>query len=152
MKSPPPALLPIPIRIDSQAMPSLPTRLKLKKANTAFIRIDPYKRTIARIRVKIGANAIGAVRRLVRAHNIGRYQISHLERDGQPINVVCFAREDVDATMRGWRAKGNIDTAGISILAGEIPGAGLVDCPVDVAWVQRMIVWLDHEDVDDAEA
>ena len=113
------------------------------KNQIRIIRIDPVRQNIVPMTIRIGKNAVGEVKRIVRAKRVGHHKL--LERDGVPL--VVAAGLDVDEAMKGWRLKGGEDTAGVGILFGTGANGGMIDCPVDVAWVKQRIVWLEGEDM-----
>ena len=116
------------------------------KNQITIIRIDPDKRTIARISFKCGRNAVHEVKRILRAKTVGHYELTRVVLSAEEAPLIVAAGLDVDKEQRGWRLKGGENTAGVGMLFGKGPGGGMVDVPVDVAWVERMIVWLDGED------
>lgn len=126
------------------------------KNQITIIRIDPDKRTFARIPFRCGKNAVPEVKRVLRAKTVGHYELCPIGKialkPGDPVSIplMVAAGLDVEKDQRGWRLKGGSDTAGIGMLFGKGEGGGMVDCPVDVAWVEKMIVWLNAEDVEGA--
>lgn len=108
-----------------------------------IIRIDPDNRTIARMTMRAGKNAVPEVRRILRAKTVGHYELADMAQgDAVSTPLMVAAGTEVSEDMRGWRLKGGVDTAGIGMLFGKGPGGGMVNVPVDPAWVERMIVWL----------
>lgn len=117
------------------------------KKQVAIIRIDPYRRTIARILMESGRSAaIGnrAAKRILKATHVGFRKVMELE----PVALAVAGRLDVTETMPGWRFAGSEDTAGISFLFGQGDGGGMTDVPVDVDWVRKRIIWLECEYVE----
>lgn len=119
------------------------------KRQVTIIRIDPFKSTIARIPMLSGKSpAVGTreAKRILRCTHVGFRQLVELE----PVPLMCAGRLDVEESMCGWRFAGSEATAGISFLFGRGPGGGMTDCPVDVAWVEKRIIWM-HVEFDTGE-
>jgi hypothetical protein len=128
-----------------------------------IVRIDPAARSIARMKMACGRDATREVRRILRAASgaaIGWHKLIDVEekritskvpdmlRAGQTIEVdagptplIAAGLLDVDKAAQIWRLRGCETHAGIGILFGQGVGGGMVDVPVDVAWIERRIIW-----------
>ena len=106
-----------------------------------MIRIDPKTQAIAKIRKKVGKDATKLVRDIVRAREIQAHQLINI---GDTALIVAAAVQ-VEEGTHAWRIRGCEDTAGIGLLFGKGPGGGMIDCPVDIDWVNRRIVWIEPE-------
>lgn len=115
-----------------------------------IIRIDPDRRTIAQMKPTFGKNATPTLTRLVRAKRLGSRAVHRIDNR----DVVVVAAIDVDEANKKWRLRGGEETAGIGVIFGRIVGdnPGMIDSPVDAAWVRERIEWLDGEDVEAREA
>jgi hypothetical protein len=117
-----------------------------------IIRIDPNGRKIAAMLFKCGKNAVPEVRRVLRAVKVGHYQaavIGKPEAEGG-IPLMVAGGLDMPDEAPAWRLRGAQDTAGIGMLFGKGPNGGMIDVPVDVAWVEREIVWIEPNPNDGA--
>jgi len=114
------------------------------KKDIVILRVDPTKDSIAPVRIRIGKNAVPEIRRICRAKKVGWREI--MDIDGTVL--VVAAGLEVDEAMRGWRILGGEDTAGIGILFGRGAAGGMIDCPVDSAWLRSRVKWLEGEDVE----
>lgn len=127
------------------------------------IRIDPAKRTIARLKKKFGRDATGDVRRLLRG--AARAPLGHrilldidekrlkssvpdmknagktIEVDAGPTSLIAAGLLEVEEGKPTWRLRGTDDHAGIGLLFGKGLGGGMVDVPVSVEWVRSRIIW-----------
>lgn len=117
------------------------------KNRIVVIRIDPDRRAIARMTLKAGNSATKEVCRLLRAKSAAARVL--LDVDG--VHLMVAARAEVDDEMKGWRLLGSEDTAGVGLLYGGAQNA-MVDVPVDLAWVEQRIVWMEAEAVEDRAA
>lgn len=133
-----------------------------------IIRIDPVTRSIAKMKMPCGRDATREVRRILRAEaraQIGWHRLVDIEEkrltstvpdmrragatikvDAGPTPLIAAGLLDVADSSSVWRLRGCEDHAGIGILFGQGSGGGMVDVPVDVAWVERRIVWTAGED------
>lgn len=133
-----------------------------------IIRIDPAARSVARMRMECGRDATREVRRVLRAKSgqgIGWHRLIDVEEkrlikfipdpadsmlkvkiDAGPTPLVAAGLFQLDPDLPGWRLRGCEGHAGIGILFGKGLGGGMVDVPVDVAWVERRIVWTTAEE------
>jgi hypothetical protein len=114
-----------------------------KKHDIVILRVDPIRKTVASMKIRIGSNATNQVRRLCNANKVGWREL--LPVDGVVLTVAGAL--EVDESMKGWRLRGGEDTAGIGVLFGHGPNHGMVDCPVTAEWIRSRISWLDGEDV-----
>lgn len=114
------------------------------KRSVSIIRINPERRTIAKIAMKSAKSHLTGTReakRIIRADVIGMRQIL----DMGAAALMVAGRMDVTESMAGWRFPGSEETAGISFLFGRGVGGGVVDCPVDIDWVTKRIIWMQCE-------
>lgn len=134
--------------------------------NITVIRVDPNSRIIAAIKKPFGRNATRGVAELVRAKEISPRQLLVIEEKrlysyvpqpggrppvmkdigGTPLVVAAGVATDEARPM--WRLRGTEDTGGIGVLFGLGSGGGMIDCPVDVAWVEERIVWTAGESIE----
>jgi hypothetical protein len=132
-----------------------------------IIRIEPETQAIAKMRMRCGKNAVPEVRRILRAgraQNIGSHQLIDVEEkrlvtkaqhpqfigmtvdvDAGPTPLVAAGVLNADESIAKWHLKGCEEHAGIGLLFGKGIGGGMVDVPVDVAWVRARIVWTPGE-------
>lgn len=124
-------------------------------ATTTVIRIDPVKKTIAKLKFKAGRSIRRELARslriplrdLVHHHllNVPTATTNGVERE---IPMIVVAARGQEEDVPGWRLRGAEDTAGIGILCGGT-GDMLVPVPVDEAWVRKRLVWIDPKSLDD---
>jgi hypothetical protein len=107
------------------------------------LRINPVTRVIAPMLIDVGHNAVPLIKRLVRAKEIGWREVMPI---GPDILVVAGGLEMPEETP-GWRLVGGEDTSGIGLLFGRGLGGAMWHVPVDKAWAESRIRWLDGEDV-----
>lgn len=132
-----------------------------------IIRIEPETQSIAKLRMRCGKNAVPEVRRILRAtrtQRIGSHELVEIEEkrlyrkephprligvkvdvDAGPTPLVAAGVLNADEAIAKWHLKGCEQHAGIGLLFGKGIGGGMVDVPVDVAWVRARIVWLPGE-------
>lgn len=135
-----------------------------------IIRIDPVGRKVAKMLMKCGQNAVSEVRRILRAgrdDKIGWHKLTDIEEvrltrrephpelqgltrevDVGPTPLVAAGKLNTDEAVAKWHLRGCEEHAGIGILFGQGLGGGMVNVPVDVAWINARIVWTDGEDMD----
>ncbi|MDC7810527.1 hypothetical protein [Sphingomonas koreensis] len=135
-----------------------------------IIRIDPDNQAIAKMRMRCGRNAVPEVRRILRAgraQKIGSHELVNIEEkrlfrkephpkligvsvdvDAGPTPLVAAGVLNADEAIAKWHLKGCEDHAGIGLLFGKGIGGGMVDVPVNVAWVRSRIVWLPGESLE----
>ncbi len=132
--------------------PKVPARhLRGQRAGQILvIKIDPDRRTVVKMLMRCGHDATPAVRRMLKVQDVGHYELTRIQKQHVEIPLIVAAGTEVCEEMRGWRLRGGEDTAGIGLLFGKGPGGGMVSVPVDIAWVEREIVWLDGEQKDAA--
>lgn len=129
--------------------PQMPPRSSGKApTHIQIIRIDPYKRSIAKIKFKCGRNAVPEVKRILRAQTVGHQELQRVLLSGNEAPLIVAAGLDIEKTEPGWRLRGGEVTVGISMLFGKGAGGGMIDVPVDVEWVKRSIVWVEGEPED----
>jgi len=118
------------------------------KRDLAIIRVDPVKRTIVKLVIPAKKNLSRDMQRICRSKRMGYREL--LEIEGK--TLVVAAGIEVDEAMKGWRLQGGEDTAGIGVLYGALGAAThMVDVPVNVAWVEKRLSWLEGEDVSQRE-
>lgn len=114
------------------------------KKPVRMMRIDPLKRTVAAITVRIGKNASPELRRVCRCKSLGWREVTSV---GDHV-IAVVAPDQVEPEVGAWRLRGGDDTAGISLLFARGPGQGMTDLPneIDAQWVLDRIEWIDGED------
>jgi hypothetical protein len=122
-----------------------------------IIRLDPLHQTITKLRKEFGRNAMPAVRQVLRAKTsdkIGWHRLIDIDEkrlfkpdgsDGGPTSLVAAGFLNVQREQRRWQFRGCDDHAGVGFLFGQGIGGGMVDCPVDLEWVNSRIQWLEGE-------
>lgn len=135
-----------------------------------IIRIDPETRQIARMKARLGRDATGKVRQILRGAagaKLGWRHILDIEDkrlmstvpdmkragrtitvDAGPTPLIMAGLLDASEELPTWRLRGTEDQAGIGILFGRGVGEGMVDVPVSVEWVKKRIVWGDQTEED----
>lgn len=115
-----------------------------------IIKVDPNKRTIARMPM---IPSIKGIRTLITTSKVGWRKL--LEDVNGEI-LLCASKVDRDRGKedKEWRIYGGENTAGIGILFGTLDRKldAMWNCPVDVAWLEKRIVWCEPgEDAPAAE-
>lgn len=103
------------------------------------IKIDPYRRRIARIPIKPTTRGVASVL----GPGNKRHRVILNDVNGEKLVVGCRTNLDPDKPLPEWRIRGCDNFAGVGILFGSRDGSMdyMGHCPVDVAWVQRELVW-----------
>lgn len=125
------------------------------------IRIDPFKQTFTYM-VLSGKNLIAPVRRAVRGSALGWKELLTLEEtrmmgirqkannpaetetyDAGPTKLIVAANAEADDGLPGFRFLGGNDTTvGYAILFAKSITGTMADCPVDLTWLGRHLVWI----------
>jgi hypothetical protein len=120
------------------------------------IRVDPIRKSVTRIVVK---PSTAGMRRLLGASELSARVLLEDVGNGDGLAVGSRVNVNRDHPFKEWRLRGGENTVGIGILFG-LPlvrtekearetgkpigtrlAGGMWHCPVDIAWVQRRIVW-----------
>jgi hypothetical protein len=110
-----------------------------------IIKIDPEKRKIARMSIK---PSVAGVRAVIGTARIGHRVILD-DVNGEKLLVAARTEQDPAKPRPEWRLRGTDNTAGTGFLFGTLNRRmdGMWHCPVDVAWVEREIVWCEPGEV-----
>lgn len=112
------------------------------KAEIRVVRVDPSRKTIAAMMIRIGKNANPLLRKICRAEEIGWREIMTVNGA-----VICAAAAlEVEPAIGAWRFKGSDDTAGVSVLFTRGPGNGMLDFNESLDWVRARVEWIPGED------
>lgn len=135
----------------------------MSRADISVIRIDPEKRTVAKLVMKGRADHSGDIKRMIKSNSIGWFELvtignvrlteKHMingeektfDRGACPLMVA--ARDTAPKDLPGWKLEcRDVSTAGQSVLFGMSPEKRIIDCPVDADWVLENITWLTSEE------
>jgi hypothetical protein len=104
-----------------------------------IIKIDPLKRKIARMAIKPTTRGVTSIL----GPGIKRHRVILDDVNGEKLIVGCRVDRDEAKKEKEWRFRGCDNFAGVGILFGsrnrDMEYMG--NCPVDVEWVEREIVW-----------
>lgn len=111
-------------------------------------RIDPAKKAIAALRLPMHKrNFSKHYARMLRTRESTHKVILPNKEPGR--NLLVSAAQAVPAGVAGFRIRGTKEaTAGLAVLSGSAVDGGILHCPVDLKWLERMIVWLSPEEMD----
>jgi hypothetical protein len=130
------------------------------------MKIDPVRKTYVPLAIEGGRNLARPIMRVIRAKQIGWRELCKIQDrrlmgvrkkadgpgtetyDAGPTPLIVAADACAEKGLPGFRLLGGTATAGTCILFGQGIGGGMVNCPVDSEWLDRMLVWLPAEDVD----
>lgn len=117
------------------------------KINVPVIRIDSFKRTVAKMEMKTDMNALRRLLRAGRHDEIGQEKFAEIPGG----EVWLFARMGQLPGQPGFRLRGMVEpTTGIAVIAvksavGKTAGA-LTCAELDMDWIKRELVWVDSCD------
>jgi hypothetical protein len=131
------------------------------------IRVDPVKQHFTPMLIEGGRDLARPIQRAIRAQQLGWRELCRIEEtrlmgvrdkadgrgtetfDAGPTPLIVAADAMAEMGTPGFRMRGQSEsTAGISVLFGQGPGGGMIDCPVDVEWMNRHLVWLTGTEAD----
>lgn len=134
------------------------------------IKIDPVKKTYVPMILEGGASFVRPIQRAIRAKQLGWKELCKIEDqrlmgvrakadgpgtetfDAGPTPLIVAADAEAEKGTPGFRLRGGKPTAGVSILFGQGIGGGMADCPVNTAWLDRLLVWLTPEEAEEDDA
>jgi hypothetical protein len=121
----------------------------MKAKTIKIIRVDPTAKIITAMNFRAAGPGptIRELKRIVRAKTeVGSRELLDVETAEGSCKLIVAGPQLVEDSVDAWRLKGGVDTAGVAVLFGASILGGMLDCPVDVAWVEKRIVWVPGED------
>lgn len=110
-----------------------------------ILKVDPEKRRIVRMPIKATTRG---VRGVLGIGNLKHHVVMD-EINGEKLIVGVRVGLPEDSGLAEWRIRGFDNYAGVGILFGSRDGGDMSymgNCPVDVAWAEKMIVWCEPGD------
>jgi len=135
------------------------------KPHLRVVRIDPLARTVTNVPLPWKRDYVSNLYAMTGAKQLGHFELTKIEErrlivvvdgfnqdgGGTPLLICAEADTEVAKTHPGWKLRDfDTKTAGGSVLFGK-GERGMIDCPVDAAWVLERIEWLTVEETFDEE-